>query len=337
MSLHVHSHAPGHVHDAPDGADTAPRTSLGNARRLGFVFALVALYTVAEVLGGLYTGSLALLADAGHMLSDVAALGIALTAIWLARRPATQKRTFGLYRAEVLGALINGVALVVIAVFIFVEALERFREPPAVLGGPMMLVALGGLLVNLTGLLILRDGHRHSLNVHGAWLHMVADTLGSAGTMVSAFFIWRFGLLWFDPAASVLIACLVLWSSLSLIRETIEVLMESAPARLDLAAVADSIAADGGVQSVHDLHAWTIGTGKEALTAHVVATEGHGRDEVLTRLCSMLRDRFGLTHVTLQVEREDGHRCDCECPFEGAANVDDVSTRSAPQAEPGRR
>jgi cobalt-zinc-cadmium efflux system protein len=296
------------------------RASLGNVRRLTFVFVLVALYTVAEVLGGLYTGSLALLADAGHMLSDVAALGVALSAIWLTRRPATRQRTFGLYRAEVLGALINGVALVVIAIFIFVEALERFRAPPAVLGGPMMAVAFGGLLVNLTGLLILRDGHRHSLNVHGAWLHMMADTLGSAGALVSAFFIWRYDLRWFDPAASMLIAALVMWSSLSLIRETIEVLMESAPARLDLAAVAASISADGGVQSVHDLHAWTIGTGKEALTAHVVATEGHGRDEVLARLCGMLRDRFGLTHVTLQVEREDGHRCDRECPFGEASS-----------------
>jgi cobalt-zinc-cadmium efflux system protein len=179
----------------------------------------------------------------------------------------------------------------------------------------MMVVAFGGLLVNVAGLVILRDGHRHSLNVHGAWLHMLADTLGSAGALVSAFFIWRFDLRWFDPAASVLIAGLVLWSSLALIRETIEVLMESTPARLDLAAVAASIAADGGVQSVHDLHAWTIGSGKEALTAHVVASEGHGRDELLGRLRGMLRDRFGLTHVTLQVERDDAQRCECECPF----------------------
>lgn len=302
---HTHGHGPGHHH-------SHLRTSLGNVRRLTIVFAMVAVYAVTEALGGLYTGSLALLADAGHMVSDVAALGVALFAIRLARRPATRNRTYGLYRAEVLGALINGVALVVIAGFIFVEAYQRFAQPPEVLGGVMMAIAAGGLLVNVSGLFILREGHDQSLNVRGAWLHMLADALGSCGALVSGFLIWRFAWNWADPVASVFIGALVLWSSLALLRDTLNVLMEATPSRLDLGEVSESLQSIEGVQSVHDLHVWTIASGREALTAHVVAETTSS--DLLPRLRALLRERFHLSHVTLQVERETSS-CE-ECCFE---------------------
>ncbi len=307
-----HSHGGhGHHHDF---------TSMGNVRRLAVVFVLVALYTVAEALGGWFTGSLALLADAGHMLSDVAALGIALGAIWISRRPATRERTFGFYRAEVLGALINAVALVVIAIFIYVEAAKRFNDPPEVLGGWMLAVAVGGLLVNLSGLVILRDGHQHSLNVRGAWLHMAADTLGSVGAIVSALLIWLKGWNLADPIASVIIGTLVLWSSLALLRETVDVLMEATPSRLDLDRVDSTLQEVEGVRSVHDLHAWTISSGREALTAHVVSEDEVDSNELLPRLRELLRERFHLNHVTIQLE---GSAIECsDCCFEEEPEAD---------------
>lgn len=284
-------------------------TSLGNVRRLSVALVLVAGYAVTEAIGGLITGSLALLADAGHMVSDVAALLIALGAIWLSRRPATSQLTYGYKRAEVLGALINAVALVVIAIFIFIEAWKRFSDPPDVLGGEMLVVAIGGLAVNLAGVWLLHQGKDGSLNVRGAWLHMVADTLGSVAAIVSAILIWQLGWRLADPLASVAIGCLILWSSIALLRETIEVLMESVPSRIDLDSVASSLQEVEGVVSVHDLHAWTISSGHESLTAHVVTEQPTG--EVLPRLKNMLVDEFDLHHVTLQLEDEEGVCQDC--------------------------
>ncbi len=317
--VHTHHHDGHHHHGHHHHGHRHHGHALGNAKRLIAAFFLIAFYTVAEALGGLYTGSLALLADAGHMLSDVAALGIAVAAVLLARRPASSRRTFGFYRAEVLGALINSVVLIGISIFIFVEAVERFREPPEVLGGSMLLIAVGGLLVNLTGLLILGDGHQHSLNVRGAWLHMLADTLGSVGAIVSAVLIWQFDWRWADPAASMGIGCLVMVSALALLRETVRVLMEATPVQLDLRAVEESMLEVEGVVSIHDLHAWTIGSSRDALTAHVVVASEH--DHILARLQEVLRQGFGLEHVTLQLERERCDLCCCddtECVFEAA-------------------
>jgi cobalt-zinc-cadmium efflux system protein len=301
-----HSHSHGH---GSHGHGHHVHTSLGNVKRLSIALVLVALYTVAEAVGGLVTGSLALLADAGHMLSDVAALGIALGAIYLSRRPATPARTYGYRRAEVLGAMTNSVALIVIAIFIFFEAWERFDDPPEVLGGTMLLVALGGLVVNLIGVFLLHQGQGESLNVRGAWLHMIADTLGSLGAMISAFLIWQFDWRLADPIASVVIGCLILWSSLALLRETVDVLMEAVPSRLDLPAISERLEDVTGVLSVHDLHVWTISSGHDALTAHVVTETPSS--EVLPRLRNLLDDEFGLHHVTLQIEDEDGMCEDC--------------------------
>ena len=257
---------------------------------------------IAEVVGGLLTNSLALLADAGHMLSDVAALGLALFALKVSRRPATTKRTYGFYRTEILAALANGATLVAISIYIFFEAYQRFRHPPQVEGAPMMGVALGGLAVNLAGLWILRSGRAESLNERGAWLHVMTDALGSVGAILGGVAIWQFGWLWADPLVSVVIGVLVVFSSWGLLRESVAVLMEGAPGHIDVDAVRDAIARAPEVESVHDLHVWSITSGMVSLSAHVCVAEGTSHPGVLKDLRAMLHDRYGIDHMTIQIE-----------------------------------
>lgn len=286
-----------------------------NVRRLGITLALVLVYMAAEVIGGLLSGSLALLADAGHMLADAGALGLALFALRMARKPATAKRTYGYHRTEILAALVNGVTLVTIAVLILMEAWERWQEPREVRGGLMMWVAFGGLLINVAGLWILHGGKSESLNVRGAWLHVATDALGSIQAVVAGGLILWFGWNWADPVASVLIALLVVWSSWSLLKESIDVLMESTPAHLDTDEIRRCLCAVKGVAGVHDLHVWTITSGFESLSAHVrLGAEPRG-SELLTEIRCMIQDRFGIEHITVQLEPEDfddeeRHVCD---------------------------
>jgi cobalt-zinc-cadmium efflux system protein len=224
------------------GHDHGPAHRGATRRRLTLALALAAAYLVAEVIGGLWTGSLALLADAGHMASDVAALSLALFALWVASHPADDRWTYGRSRAEILAALAQGVALVAVALLIALEAIERIGEPREVMGGGVLAIATGGLVVNLAALAILGDGHSHSLNVRGAWLHVLSDALGSVGAMIAGLLVWRFGWLWADPAASLAIAALVLFSSWHLIREAVDVLMEAAPRELEM----DALRSDRG-------------------------------------------------------------------------------------------
>lgn len=287
-----------HHHPQP-----SPRqTSL---RRLATVLGLVCVYMVAEVVGGLLTGSLALLADAGHMLSDAASLALALFALGIAARPRTSKRTYGYHRTEILAALINGVALVLIAVWIVVEAVERFRQPREVIAGPMMAVALGGLVVNLLGLWLLAGSRGDSLNVRGAWLHVVSDTLGSVQALVAGGLIWAFGWLWADPLASLLIALLIAGSAWPLLAESVHVLMEGTPRHLDAEVVAAALRGVDGVEDVHDLHLWTITTGFESLSVHA-RVAGRDRDAALSELRELLSRRFGIRHSTIQIEGPEG-------------------------------
>lgn len=279
-----------------------------NRRGLTITLVLVTGYMVAEVIGGLLSNSLALLADAGHMLSDSAALGMALFAIWMAQRPATADRTFGYYRAEILAALINGATLIVIAIFILVEAWRRFAEPPEVRAPLMMAVAAGGLLVNLVGLWVLNEGRSSSLNVRGAWLHVFTDALGSVQALVAGFLILRFGWLWVDPAASVIIALLVAYSAWALVRSAVGVLMEGSPPHIDVDEVRSALLEHRDVVDVHDLHVWTITSGLDSLSAHVVACNGHS-PELLPSLQGALYERFSIGHVTLQIETT---ACDVE-------------------------
>lgn len=279
-----------------------PGRSRGSSqRRLVVVLVLVLVYMGAEVVGGLLTGSLALLADAGHMLSDAGSLGLALFALWFARQPSPPERTYGYYRSEILAALAHGGTLVAVSLWIFYEAWQRFQDPPAVEGGLMMAVAAGGLLVNLTGLWILRGGRRGSLNVRGAWLHVLADTLGSLQALAAGGLILLFGWSLADPIASVLIGLLVLSSAWKLTREAVAVLMEGAPGHIDVDEVRDAIRETPGVEAVHDLHVWTITSGFVALSCHVVAS-GRSRGEVLRDVERTLDERFGIGHTTIQVE-----------------------------------
>lgn len=275
-----------------------------NSRRLAITLGLVTLYMVAEVVGGLLTNSLALLADAGHMLSDAGALALSLFAIWLAARPARSSYTYGYYRTEILAALVNGATLVAISIFIFLEAFKRIGEPPEVQGALMMGIATGGLVVNLVGLWILNAGRNESLNVRGAWLHVMTDALGSIGAIAAGAVIWLFGWRWADPVASIAIGLLVVYSSWSLLKETVGVLMESAPAGIDVDEVRDSLLDVAGVEEVHDLHVWTITSGMVSLSAHLVAPGASERAAVLKAARKALHERFGIAHVTLQIERD---------------------------------
>jgi cobalt-zinc-cadmium efflux system protein len=257
---------------------------------------------IAEAVGGWWTGSLALLADAGHMLTDVAALTLALIAVWFATRPATSSKTFGYHRLEILAALINGVALVLISLLIFYEASQRWLSPPPIRGGAVMFVASGGLIINLVCAWILHGRHEVDLNIRGVWLHVLSDALGSLAAIAAGAAMSWYGWYFADPLFSVVIGLLIVWSSWTLIRESTNVLLEGTPAHINLAAVEEAILETSGVNNVHDLHVWTITSGREALSAHVLHTESISQPELLKELRTKLHDRFGVDHLTIQME-----------------------------------
>lgn len=298
---HHHHHHHHHEHHGKHAA---------GKRGLFIALGLTVSYMLAEVIGGLWSGSLALLADAGHMLSDSAALALSLAAMWLAARPANAKRTYGFHRSEVLAALINAVTLLVIAVLIVIEAYARISAPPEVQGLGMFLIASGGLVMNLIALFVLRDGKDDSLNVRGAWLHVATDALGSIGAMASGLAVWKLGWRWADPVASVIIALLVAYSAWALLRETLAVLMENAPENVDVDDLQRSMRADAHVNDVHDLHVWTITSGLVCLSAHVVTdTVGEDRDHTLVRLTELVQRDFGIDHITIQLETPTFESC----------------------------
>jgi len=294
----------GHSHGQGDA-------SAGNLRKLVIVLSLSFGYMVAEAIGGYVANSLALLADAGHMLSDVAAIGLSLFAVWIARRPPTAQRTFGYQRMEILAALLNGGTLVAISIYIFVEAWRRLASPPEVQGPLMMGIAAGGLLVNLVALAVLNRGHRgqgESLNMRGVWLHTLTDALGSVQAVGAGLAIWLFGWRLADPIASALIGCLVVYSSWALLRETLAVLMEAAPGHIDVDQVRAELLDVREVRDVHDLHVWTITSGMNVISAHVVVQSGADPSVVLDDLETCLRGDFDIEHSTFQLETEDRKR-----------------------------
>jgi cobalt-zinc-cadmium efflux system protein len=274
-------------------------------RRLSVVLVLTTVYMFAEVVGALWTGSLALLADAGHMFTDVAALALALTAVWFGSRPATSRKTFGYYRLEIIAALVNGVALVVISIFIFYGAYGRWLEPPVIRSGPMIIVASGGLIINLVCAWILHARHEVDLNMRGAWLHVMGDALGSVAAILAGVCMSLFGWYSADAVFSVLISLLIIWGSVRLIRESTNVLLEGTPAHINLAAVEDAILDTTGVADVHDLHVWTITSGRDALSAHVIHATSISQTDLLRELRAKLHDRFGVDHLTIQMETPD--------------------------------
>jgi cobalt-zinc-cadmium efflux system protein len=260
---------------------------------------------IAEAVGGWFTNSLSLVADAGHMLTDVAALALTLFAIWFAARPATSKKTYGYYRLEILAAFVNGIALVLLSIWIIYEAIQRWQNPPDVAAAPLTLIALGGLIVNVIAAYLLHSDHKHDLNMRGAFLHVVGDLLGSVAAIVAGILIWSMGWLWADPLGSVMISAIIIFSSWRLILESVNVLLEGTPRHISLTSVEDLILETEGVGGVHDLHVWTISSGIDALSAHITHDDTVVHSVLLARVRKNLHERFGIDHLTIQMETLD--------------------------------
>jgi len=271
---------------------------------MGIALAINVGLFLAEAIGGFITGSLAVLADAGHLLSDVGSIVLALIAARLASMPAAGQRTFGYQRSEVLAALVNGLLLVAVSIAIAIAAIGRFSDPPEIDGLGVLALGLFGLAGNIAATVVLAGGEREDLNLEGVLRHSAADALGSLGVVVAGAWVLGGGSPVVDPIVGLLIAALVLASSWRLIKEPFEVLMESAPAGVDVEAVGRAICQEQGVRSVHDLHVWTVTAGFGSIAAHVVVAEGADRDLIRRRLELTLKESYGIEHTTLQMEEE---------------------------------
>jgi cobalt-zinc-cadmium efflux system protein len=281
-------------------------------RNLLIVLLMTGTFMVIEVIGGLLTQSLALLADAGHMLTDVAALGLSAFAMWMAARPSTPEKTYGYHRAEILAAVTNAVVLLLLAIWILYEAYRRVFEPPHVLGVPMLLIGLVGLAVNIASIKLLADESASSLNVRSAYLEVLSDAISSVGVILGGVTIWLTGWFLIDPFLSAGISVFIVWRTWALLTQAVHVLMEGVPTHLDAKEVGQAMARVPGVKGIHDLHIWTITSGLDALSGHVVVPVGEDRDAVLDRLQQLLRDRYRIDHVTLQIVEERSDRVQVE-------------------------
>jgi len=287
--MEPHSHAGHHHHHAGSS--------------LKIALAITATFLVAEFIGALYTNSLALLADAGHMLTDVAALSLSLFAIRFASRRATPRMTYGFHRVEILAALVNGVFLVLVALYIFYEAFNRIKTPVVVKADWMLVVAVIGLLANLTSAWVLFGKHHESLNVRGAFFHVLTDALGSLGAILASIAILVSGYTLADPLISVVVAVLILWSSWIVIRDAVDILLEGTPAHINIVSLREQLCGVNGVGSVHDLHVWTLTSGVLAMSCHIVAeNESYNRTDLLARVNGVARERFRIDHTTIQIE-----------------------------------
>lgn len=291
-----------HAHDHHHHADLRSESR----QRLTWVLALALGLMVFEAVGGFMTGSLALLADAGHMLTDVAGLALAVVAMKFAERPATPEKTYGYHRVEILAALVNGVVLVGVSLLILAEAFERLREPPTVATGPMIAVAAVALLLNVVCVALLKKGAEDSLNVKGAYLEVLSDMVASAGVILAGVVMWASGWWYADPLVSAGIALFILPRTWGLLKEAVGVLLEGTPSDVNLEAVRAAIGATPGVLSVHDLHVWTLTTRMNALSAHAVLHHGALHRDVLPAVRDRLAHEFRITHVTLQLEEVEG-------------------------------
>lgn len=299
MHIHDHQHGHDHRHDRHEHG----------RRALRLAFALTTLLMIVEFVGGYLTNSLALVADAGHMLTDSAALGLSLFAVWFSSRPATPERTYGYFRVEILSALINGVTLVVLALFISFEAYQRLAAPPPILGGWMLAVSLLGLASNLVCAWILHGSHDASLNVRGAFLHVVGDILGSVGAIVASILILGWGWYAADPVISVAVSFLILFSAWRLVRESVGILLEGAPAHVNVLVMKEELGKVDGVDSIHDLHVWTLTSGVHAMSCHAVVCGPASRPGILEKLSEISRTRFNIPHTTIQLEEENRAEC----------------------------
>ena len=301
---HSHSHAAG-----------------GNERSLSIALALTATFLVVEVVGGIVTQSLALISDAAHMLTDTAALGIALAAIRIGKRPADKRRTFGYHRFEILAATFNAMLLFGVAVYILYEAYLRLKEPAQIHSTGMLVIAVVGMVVNLLSMRVLRGGKDKSLNVKGAYLEVWSDLLGSVGVILAAILIKATGWAWVDSAVAVLIGLWVLPRTWVLLRSSVNVLLEGVPDDIDLDEVGRTLLDIPGVESIHDLHVWALTSGKTSLTVHVVCNTRHADEEILPHVRTHLEEAFGIVHVTVQCERTPCPQADDMHRFESAAHA----------------
>lgn len=283
------------------GASASPRPSKTGS--LGAALAVTVVVLAVETAGGLWTGSLALLADAGHMATDAACLALSLFAAWAAGLPRDRSRTFGYQRVEVLAALANGAALWLVIGALLREAVGRLAQPPEVRAGPMLAIAAGGLAANLIGLSLLSRGGKEDINVRGAYLHVFSDLLGSVGAVLAGLVLVLTGWRAADPLFSLAICVILGVSSWGLLKDSIHILLEGAPSHLDLESIRSALLSIEGVQEVHDLHLWSLTSGTESMTGHLVVKPGEDTQRVLEAGSALLDERFGLHHVTLQIEK----------------------------------
>lgn len=303
----------GHEHDHQHGPSLA-RAGARHVRPLAISFALIGGFFVVEAVAGVVTGSLALLSDAGHMLTDVIGLGMALAAIQLATRfdgsrASESGHTFGVYRLEILAAFVNALLLFGVAIWVLVEAIRRLTDEPEVLGVPMLVVATLGLVVNLIAFALLREGSKESLNLEGAYLEVLADTIGSVGVIVAAVALEWFGWWWADPIVAALIGLWILPRTWRLGRRAVRVLLQAAPERIDVGQLAADLGSIDGVVDVHDLHVWTLTSEMDAASAHLVARSGTDHHAVLDRARDLLTAEYGIDHGTFQVEPDTHEGC----------------------------
>jgi cobalt-zinc-cadmium efflux system protein len=295
-------------HEIPQAHRHGPSAAAAGQTRLLLVFGLVLGFLVVELVGSLLTNSLALLADAGHMVTDAVGVGLALLAIAVASRPATPAKSFGYYRLEILAAALNAVLLFGVAAFVLYEAIQRLATPPEVIGGPMLVIAVIGLVVNVVSIRLLATGAQTSLNLRGAYLEVLGDLLGSVAVLVASGIILLTGWTPADPIASVVIALLVLPRAWALLREAIDVLLEATPKHVDLGEIRAHLLEAAGVADAHDLHAWTLTSGISVVSAHVVMEPGADPAAVLDEVCRCLADDFDMEHSTIQLETHDRRR-----------------------------
>ncbi|MBU5672595.1 cation diffusion facilitator family transporter [Paenibacillus brevis] len=298
---HTHSHAHGHSHNHFGDARS------GNKSGLLIALGITASIAVLECIGGWVTNSLALLSDAGHMLSDASSLVLSLLAIWFAARPSTSRKSYGFYRLEIMAALLNGVTLFVIAGFIIWEAYKRLMDPPVVSSGPMMLIASIGLIANLASAwaLMKKGDVKGNINFRSAYLHVLGDAMGSVGAIFGGIMMWAFGWYIFDPIVSVLVSLLILRSAWGVIAQSLHVLMEGVPQGLDVKEVQEKLKQLPAVLDVHDLHIWSITSGMDALSCHLVVSDPAYQSSVLQEAIILLEQQFGISHATIQIETED--------------------------------
>jgi cobalt-zinc-cadmium efflux system protein len=297
----------GHSHGGSAGTAAGRHKS-----RLAMAFGLTFSFMLAEVIGGLWTGSLALLADAAHMLTDAGGLALALVAIRFAEKPATPQRTFGYVRMEILSALANAVVLLLLTIYILYEAYQRFLEPSPILGGPMLAVAVVGLIVNLISMKLLAGGSSESLNVKGAYFEVLSDMLGSLGVIIAAVIVMATGWTLADPIVGAGIGLFIVPRTWILLKQAVHILMEGTPPNVDIALLEKSLLALPGVSVIHDLHVWTLTSGLDAMSAHIVIADMTEARATLVAANRLLADEFGLKHTTIQIEdeairRTDGH------------------------------